>query len=169
MIYQKKRLLTRRATPCLSYRMLNLWTNWFVSLQPLVMIPRYVIKPKSLHCWGKENGFLTATHRLKKYNQIVEVHVWQHSRYKNQLWTLEYSLLVNDGSMSMLPSESRDFPRALLSAPPRRTSELASLWSAAFLSRCVAPPSVLRLLRNSIYYFQYWMEKIKMYRKTLNN
>lgn len=49
-IYQKKRLLTRRETPCLSYKTLNLCTNWFVSLQPLVIIPKYVIRPKSLHC-----------------------------------------------------------------------------------------------------------------------
>jgi hypothetical protein len=47
---QKKRPLIRRPSPCRSYRRLNLFTNWLISLQPLVMVPKYVMSPTSLHC-----------------------------------------------------------------------------------------------------------------------
>lgn len=36
--------------PCRSYRMLNLLMNWFMLLHVLVMVPRYAMRPTSLHC-----------------------------------------------------------------------------------------------------------------------
>lgn len=48
-VTQKKRPRIRRPMPWRSYKMLNLLTNWFMVLQVLVMVPRYAIKPTSLH------------------------------------------------------------------------------------------------------------------------
>ena len=53
---QKKSPLILRPIPCLSYRTLNLLMNWFILLQVLVMVPKYAMRPTSLHCCRQTRG-----------------------------------------------------------------------------------------------------------------
>lgn len=153
---------------CLSYRMLNLFTNWLMSLQPFVIIPKYAMRPKSLHCWNKQKMVKFRIFSLQFFsspkNVDCVVEIW-YERYKNQHGNWACREQANGDPTNKQLGELRDFLSARHSVPPGHTAAPALPSNAAFLWRCVEPRDAPRLKDQNLFdfsfffFFQKWISK----------